>query len=68
MTMTYLQIEEEPNSQTSQSWALPDTVLQLTSRAVQLLEEGTLGLGIIRNGTYKDFLKKATEIEYQPGT
>lgn len=68
MTMTYLEIEEaEKKIKLVRAGHCPTLYYRASTSGLEMLEEGTLGLGIIRNHTYANLIQQVTEIDYAAG-
>lgn len=68
MTLTYLQIDlEQQEVQLIRAGHCPTFFYQQNCEQMSVLEEGTLGLGIVRNGSYAKYLKPAQRLSVEPG-
>lgn len=68
MTLTYLQIDTEQRKvEMIRAGHCPTLYYDIKAQKLKVLKKGTLGLGMVRNGSFKSFIKETIVIDYQPG-
>ncbi|MEM6346829.1 MAG: GAF domain-containing SpoIIE family protein phosphatase [Bacteroidota bacterium] len=68
MTMTYLEIDlEKQMLEMVRAGHCPAFFYKSTSGEIQMLREGTLGLGIVRNASFGNYIKETEKLSYESG-
>ncbi len=68
VTLTYLQIDEQKREvQLIRAGHCPAYLYRKSSDKISILREGTLGLGIVRDKSFLQFLKEPDTFTYEPG-
>jgi serine phosphatase RsbU (regulator of sigma subunit) len=68
MTLTYLQIDlQRREMQLIRAGHCPTFFFEASCGRMHVLREGTLGLGIVRNDTFDQYLKSVQTLSFSPG-
>jgi serine phosphatase RsbU (regulator of sigma subunit) len=68
MTLTYLEVDTvRKEVEMIRAGHCPAFFYEAEKDEVTSLREGTLGLGIVRNGTFSTFMGSPQKIQYKPG-
>ncbi|MEL6589602.1 MAG: SpoIIE family protein phosphatase [Bacteroidota bacterium] len=68
MTMTYLQIDvEQQQLEMIRAGHCPAFFYKAATKEIKMLREGTLGLGIVRNASFANYIKETELLRYEPG-
>ncbi len=68
LTLTYLELDTDKRSvELLRAGHCPTLWYRRKNQCVEMLSEGTLGLGIIRDDSFESYLGEPTRLEYEPG-